>query len=372
MDHFRFMFIIPMNTFLDNKSPKPSSPCASRRPKAIVVSPEPTSAKLSIGSPTIPGEFSQSGFVSSPRNSNNIDLEDDNTILKKRAQVVNELLETERVYVSDLKCVVEGYMKEYQEGSPDLPRELRGKKAIIFGNIDEIYQFHRDVFLRELELCTDQPLLVGEVFIAKEDEFEMYASYCKNKPSSEALRKECAQVPFFQDCQRKLGHQLPLHAYLLKPIQRITKYQLILKEMIKYSLKTQDSCESLEKALEGMRKVLKNLNDVMHSTYIRGFLGSLGDQGKLLMQDSFMMWHSSKKLGINMNLSHFKGRPRQVFLYEKLVILTKKEDEANKDCVYYQCKNCLKVWLARVYVSLIGFLNLQGDKSSCFSSFPTG
>ena len=29
--------------------------------------------------------------------------------------------------------------------------------------------------------------------------------------------------------QTDLGHQLPLSAYLLKPMQRLTKYQLLLK-----------------------------------------------------------------------------------------------------------------------------------------------
>lgn len=32
-----------------------------------------------------------------------------------------------------------------------------------------------------------------------------------------------------QECQRKLDHKLSLDAYLLKPVQRITKYQLLLK-----------------------------------------------------------------------------------------------------------------------------------------------
>lgn len=36
-------------------------------------------------------------------------------------------------------------------------------------------------------------------------------------------------LPLSQECQRKLGHKLPLSAYLLKPVQRITKYQLLLK-----------------------------------------------------------------------------------------------------------------------------------------------
>lgn len=34
---------------------------------------------------------------------------------------------------------------------------------------------------------------------------------------------------FMQECQKRLDHKLSLDAYLLKPVQRITKYQLMLK-----------------------------------------------------------------------------------------------------------------------------------------------
>lgn len=34
---------------------------------------------------------------------------------------------------------------------------------------------------------------------------------------------------FHQECQKKLEHKLGLDSYLLKPVQRITKYQLLLK-----------------------------------------------------------------------------------------------------------------------------------------------
>ena len=47
---------------------------------------------------------------------------------------------------------------------------------------------------------------------------------------SEQLREAIGEKNlFFQACQLKLGHKLPLAAYLLKPVQRITKYQLLLK-----------------------------------------------------------------------------------------------------------------------------------------------
>ena len=66
-------------------------------------------------------------------------------------------------------------------------------------------------------------------------EFEVYTQYCKNKPDSELLRREAGENnEFFKECQKRLGHKLPLGAYLLKPVQRITKYQLLLKEMLKH------------------------------------------------------------------------------------------------------------------------------------------
>jgi len=41
----------------------------------------------------------------------------------------------------------------------------------------------------------------------------------------------------FQECQRKLEHKLGLDSYLLKPVQRLTKYQLLLKVFHKLLLK---------------------------------------------------------------------------------------------------------------------------------------
>ena len=41
--------------------------------------------------------------------------------------------------------------------------------------------------------------------------------------------------PFLQSCQNKLNHALPLSAYLLKPIQRLTKYQLLIEQLVKYN-----------------------------------------------------------------------------------------------------------------------------------------
>lgn len=87
----------------------------------------------------------------------------------------------------------------------------------------------------------------------------------------------------------KLGHKLPLAAYLLKPVQRITKYQLLLKDLLRYSNEG-ESYRVLQQALDCMLVVLKCLNDTMHQISISGFPADLSQQGELLLQGSFSVW----------------------------------------------------------------------------------
>jgi len=57
----------------------------------------------------------------------------------------------------------------------------------------------------------------------------MYSDYCQLKGASDALLKEIGEThPWLSLCQEKLGHRLSLSSYLLKPVQRITKYHLLL------------------------------------------------------------------------------------------------------------------------------------------------
>ncbi|EDL82631.1 triple functional domain (PTPRF interacting) [Rattus norvegicus] len=62
--------------------------------------------------------------------------------LKRRHYVLQELVETERDYVRDLGCVVEGYMALMKEDG--VPDDMKGKDKIVFGNIHQIYDWHRE------------------------------------------------------------------------------------------------------------------------------------------------------------------------------------------------------------------------------------
>uniref|UniRef100_A0A8C9KQE1 MCF.2 cell line derived transforming sequence like n=1 Tax=Panthera tigris altaica TaxID=74533 RepID=A0A8C9KQE1_PANTA len=201
---------------------------------------------------------------------------------------------------------------------------LQNKKDVLFGNMEEIYHFHNRIFLRELENYTDCPELVGRCFLERMEEFQIYEKYCQNKPRSESLWRQCSDCPFFQ---RKLDHKLSLDSYLLKPVQRITKYQLLLKEMLKYS-KSCEGAEDLQEALSSILGILKAVNDSMHLIAITGYDGNLSDLGRLLMQGSFSVWTDHKKGHTKVkDLARFKPMQRHLFLHEKAVLFCKKREE---------------------------------------------
>ena len=55
----------------------------------------------------------------------------------------------------------------------------------------------------------------------------MYVKYCENKPKSEYIVTE--YFDYFEELRFKLGHKLQIQDILIKPIQRIMKYQLLLR-----------------------------------------------------------------------------------------------------------------------------------------------
>ncbi|XP_031411033.1 probable guanine nucleotide exchange factor MCF2L2 isoform X5 [Meleagris gallopavo] len=286
--------------------------------------------------------------------------ESDENLSTRRSHIINELIETERVYVEELQSIIEGYASEMDNPSllHLIPSMLQNKKDILFGNLPEIYEFHNRIFLKELENCIENPELLARCFLKRKEDLQIYEKYCQNKPRSEALWRQCGDSIFFQECQRKLDHKLSLDAYLLKPVQRITKYQLLLKEMLKCSKNSEGTAE-LEEALATVLDIIKSVNDSMHQIAITGYEGDVSELGKLLMQGSFNVWTDHKK-GHNKvkDLARFKPMQRHLFLYTKMLLFCKKREEntdGHEKTASYSFKNSLKM-------STVGITeNVKGD-----------
>nr|XP_051687552.1 proto-oncogene DBL isoform X6 [Oryctolagus cuniculus] len=137
-------------------------------------------------------------------------LDNDNGLDILKKHVLNELIQTERVYVRELFTVLLGYRAEMD--NPEMfdlmPPLLRNKKDILFGNMAEIYEFHNNVFMSSLENCADAPQRVAYCFLERKDDFQIYAKYCQNKPRSETIWKKYSECAFFQGNLNELGKMI--------------------------------------------------------------------------------------------------------------------------------------------------------------------
>lgn len=67
--------------------------------------------------------------------------------MRKRIHAIKELVQSEEQYVQDLSLIVDGYIREIRDPDSDIPMpdDLKsGKERMVFGNIEAIYEWHRE------------------------------------------------------------------------------------------------------------------------------------------------------------------------------------------------------------------------------------
>lgn len=198
-------------------------------------------------------------------------------------RVVQEILETERTYVQDLKSIVEDYLDCIRDQTK-LPLGTEERSAL-FGNIQDIYHFNSEL-LQDLENCENDPVAIAECFVSKSEEFHIYTQYCTNYPRSVAVLTECMRnkilAKFFRERQETLKHSLPLGSYLLKPVQRILKYHLLLHEIENHLDKDTEGYDVVLDAIDTMQRVAWHINDMKrkheHAVRLQVSLRGVGAQ----------------------------------------------------------------------------------------------
>uniref|UniRef100_A0A8D2AEF0 Pleckstrin homology and RhoGEF domain containing G3 n=1 Tax=Sciurus vulgaris TaxID=55149 RepID=A0A8D2AEF0_SCIVU len=165
--------------------------------------------------------------------------------------------------------------------------------------------------------------------IVESQEFDIYTQYCNNYPNSVAALTECMrdkqQAKFFRDRQELLQHSLPLGSYLLKPVQRILKYHLLLQEIAKHFDEEEDGFEVVEDAIVTMTCVAWYINDMkrrhehavrlqeIQSLLINWKGPDLTTYGELVLEGTFRV--------------HRVRNERTFFLFDKTLLITKKRGD---------------------------------------------
>ncbi|XP_021165492.2 pleckstrin homology domain-containing family G member 3 isoform X4 [Fundulus heteroclitus] len=241
-------------------------------------------------------------------------------------RVVMEIIETERMYVRDLSSIVEDYLAHIID-MRNLPIGHEQVMAL-FGNIEDIYEFNSEL-LQCLDMCENDPVAIAHCFVDKSEYFEIYTKYCNNYPNSVATLTDFMRnktlAKFFRDRQAALKCSLPLGSYLLKPVQRILKYHLLLQEIAKHYDPDEEGYEVIQEAIDTMTGVAWYINDMkrkhehavrvqeIQSLLINWKGADLTTCGELVLEGTFPVLRAKNT--------------RTLFLFEKMLLITKKRGE---------------------------------------------
>ncbi|XP_061663459.1 FYVE, RhoGEF and PH domain-containing protein 4-like [Syngnathoides biaculeatus] len=199
------------------------------------------------------------------------ELKEENTE-QKLFKIVRELLHTERAYVARLHLLDQVFCLRLTEeaGRGSFPAEVVRN---IFSNISSIYSFHSQFLLPDLEDCIGHwhecPGL-GNVLLQHAPFLRMYADYVRNfDQATELVRIWTERSSAFRNIVEDIQSQevcasLSLQHHMLEPVQRIPRYEMLLRDYVKKVPPNNPDYEFARQSLQTISMAASHSNSAIH------------------------------------------------------------------------------------------------------------
>ncbi|KAI8983502.1 hypothetical protein BDB01DRAFT_835597 [Pilobolus umbonatus] len=258
--------------------------------------------------------------------SNRDSFEHCNTPKDTRDKVVLELLETERKYVQDLE-ILQNYMRELQIQEVCSPDTIH----YLFGNLNDLVDFQRRflIHLEEIAENAPQDQNFGALFVQSENQFTVYEPYCANYFSAQDLVVQ--ESPRLQKLADILNPDYELPSMLIKPVQRICKYPLLMQQLIKSTNADWPHYEELSAGLQTVKRVTENVNETQRkfeNIQVVEEMKKRLDEMRSNNIDNYGPLLLHEKLMIN---SGDAEKEMQVYFFEKMIMICKEHKDASKN-----------------------------------------
>ncbi|KAL3851929.1 hypothetical protein ACJMK2_015623 [Sinanodonta woodiana] len=190
----------------------------------------------------------------------------------KLFKIAEELLKTERSYVSRLHLLDQVFhfkITVENKNASFMPEEVITQ---MFSNVKSIYKFHNDFLLPQLTermFNWSKEAKIGDLMKRFAPFLKMYTEYVKNfDHAMELINQWLVKSPRFatliQDIQQlpECGH-LTLQHHMLEPVQRVPRYELLLKDYLKRLPEDASDRTDAEAALKLVTEAASHSNTVM-------------------------------------------------------------------------------------------------------------
>ncbi|CAN7991478.1 unnamed protein product, partial [Ixodes pacificus] len=252
--------------------------------------------------------------------------------LEKRDYCIKELIETEKNYIEALNMITRDFMRPLKDVLT--PEE----NEVIFKHIKELADTHAGFHADLHKACLapqQQQMRISDCFLRWKDKFIVYGDYCSNLPrAQEQIDELCTKKQLVNQCvlncqQKANDGKFKLRDLLSVPMQRVLKYHLLLKELMKNTAETHEDYHGLEKALKSMLDLAHYINEVKRDNETLQIIADiqasitdvdlpqnmeLKDYGRLLKDG---------ELKIKSHDDNNKIKNRYIFIFDRMMLMCK-------------------------------------------------
>lgn len=279
---------------------------------------------------------------SSHESSNDVEtMEFPDAVSRKLYNIASEILTTERAYVGRLHLLDQVFYSRLNaeccaQGS--VPVEALND---IFSNIQAIHQLHRDFLLPKLEGRMEKWATnnqIGDILKGLAPFLKMYTHYVGNfdkatETLSTWMKKSAAMTAIIEEIQKsKECENLTLQHHMLEPVQRVPRYQLLLKDYLSKLPEDSPDLKNTSDALDIIAKAAQRANDSMKKTERFKILLEIQDRigvdyPLITASREFVMEGEFKKVAARTSDSH---QERTLMLFNDVLLCCAKFPGSNK------------------------------------------
>ncbi|XP_077056699.1 dynamin-binding protein isoform X5 [Siphateles boraxobius] len=238
-------------------------------------------------------------------------------MLEKRLKVIDELLQTEHDYIKDLQMCVKEIIQPLQKKQVQ-SIDFDG----LFGNINSVI----DLSCRLYKNLQDTDS-TGQVFLDYKGELEeVYKIYCQNHDDAISLLETYEKDENIQkhvlECLEKLRgiyrewgktNYINLGSFLIKPVQRVMRYPLLLMELLSATPESHHDRKQLAEAVMSIKEINVNINEYKRRKDLVVKYRKV-DEDRLIDKISKLSMHSiiKKSNRVSSHLKHLTGISPQI------------------------------------------------------------
>lgn len=264
-------------------------------------------------------------FISPP-------IPDQLKITDSRSKIVKELVETERRFVQDLQILLD-YRDTLVQSECIISEDIN----ILFPNLNEIIDFQRK-FLIGLECNSNVPSIyqrIGSIFLHVGVEgFKIYENWALfQNEAIEIIHREANKL---KNVSKVIPDPYDLQSFfLIKPIQRLTKYPLLLSQLLKESEQSWPNYNELYQAYLISKEIAFDINEAQRRSENVKIFNELEDKvidwkGYNLNNVGNLLYFNIVTVKDLLTDGHSNEKEVHCYLFEKVIYFFKEVSQKNK------------------------------------------